>query len=203
MILKKVAMLLVLLMLAIVLGSCASIIKGTSQKIAIDSNVKGAKITVNGKYIGTTPAVVTLKNQSLDATVELTKDGYDKKVILIKSKTSGWFWANIIVGGVLGSSTDSSTGGMYAYAKNKYYIEMPTDTSFYQKKAKLRYFALMNYDRINKDIAQNQGEYLNTVCVLMGVTDKAGIQKMLPYLKRVQKNSKSIVEFANQLVSKI
>lgn len=200
---KKALVLLVGCMLAVgLLSSCATIIDGKTQQIVIDSNVKGATIKIDDVVMGKTPATITLKKQKVPRRLTIEKNGHETKVVIMGKKTSPWFWANIFVG-LVGSSTDSSTGAMYNYAPDGYFIELPVKTSHYQEKAKMRYFVLMNHDRINKDIARGEGEYLKAVCAFYGVTKTAEVKALLPFFRKAQGEAKSIVEFGDLLVARI
>jgi len=184
------------------LQSCASIMEGANQDIIIESNVRGAVIEIDGKIVGKTPATVAVKRQSKARTLTVSKEGYKTEVKLMYTKVTSWFWVGLVVSGS-GTSTDSTTGAMYSYAPGRYFIELPEKQAGYQKKAKMRYFVLMNYDRINKDIARGKGEYLNSVCAFYGLKGAGAVKKMLPFLRQAQNNAKSIVAFGNTLVSRI
>ena len=102
--------------LAILFASgCASIIKGTSQTVSINSNVEGADVIVNGERVGTTPFTGPIKRKS-GTTVTVRKTGYQTKTVTMTTEIEAIFWGNIISGGVIGSTTDLTTGAMYYYA---------------------------------------------------------------------------------------
>ncbi|USN48091.1 MAG: PEGA domain-containing protein [Pseudobdellovibrionaceae bacterium] len=109
--------------LGLFLAGCASIVGGTSQTVSINSNVKGANVIVNGATIGTTPYNGPLK-RGKSTTVTLQKDGYETKTITLNTEIESIFWGNIIIGGVLGSTTDLSTGAMYKYAPATLQIDL-------------------------------------------------------------------------------
>jgi hypothetical protein len=111
------------LVLVIAFSGCATIIKGTTQVVSINSNVKGANITVNGEQIGATPFTGQIKRKS-GTTVTLQKTGYDSKTITLTTEIESIFWGNIIIGGVLGSTTDMATGAMYYYAPATLQIDL-------------------------------------------------------------------------------
>ncbi len=104
-----------ILALALLSTHCATIVSGKTQTITIDSNVKDAEILVNGASVGKTPYTGPVI-RSKSSTVTLKKDGYASKTITMNTEIEPMFWGNIIIGGVLGSTTDNSTGAMYKYA---------------------------------------------------------------------------------------
>ncbi len=109
--------------LGLFFAGCASIVGGTSQTVSINSNVKGANVIVNGANIGTTPYNGPLK-RGKSTTVTLQKDGYETKTITLNTEIESIFWGNIIIGGVLGSTTDLATGAMYKYAPATLQIDL-------------------------------------------------------------------------------
>lgn len=51
--------------------------------------------------------------------VSYSKDGYDKQQSTINSSIDGWYWANIVFGGILGMLViDPATGAMYKLPKS-------------------------------------------------------------------------------------
>ena len=65
--------LLFVLTIAVLLGSCATILTGTTQRVTIDSTPPGAKIIVDGYMMGTTPARVRL-DRDINAIIDNGKD---------------------------------------------------------------------------------------------------------------------------------
>jgi len=101
-------------------AGCASIIDGTTQEIAVNTNPAGAKCVVNRKSvpIGTvvsTPGAVTIKKTKDDITVVCDKDGYQQATFMDHSGVAGSTYANIILGGGIGWAIDSSSGADNEY----------------------------------------------------------------------------------------
>lgn len=119
---KKISLLFVVSSLAI-LTSCSSIIKGKSQVVSIDSNVRGADIVVNGVTVGQTPYNGPIARDS-STSITVKKEGYDSKTVTANTEIEPIFWGNIIFGGVLGSTTDMGTGAMYKYAPANFQIDL-------------------------------------------------------------------------------
>jgi hypothetical protein len=109
---KKIYFALAVLVFA---SGCATIIKGTSQTVSINSNVTGADVIVNGEPVGQTPFTGPIKRKS-GTTVTVKKEGYQTKTITLTTEVESIFWGNIIFGGFFGSTTDLTTGAMYYYA---------------------------------------------------------------------------------------
>lgn len=100
---------------AIFSNSCATIVKGPTQKVTIDSNVPGADIYLNNKRIGQTPYTGPIPRGS-DTTIVVSKPGYRNKTVTLNSSVEPIFFGNIICGGTTGSITDFATGSMYKYS---------------------------------------------------------------------------------------
>ena len=95
--------------ICICLGGCASIISGKSQEVSFDSQPDGVTVDVNGKVLGKTPFTVTIARKS-DQSITFTKDGYKPTTMRLETSINGWFWGNIVIGGLLGSTTDGLSG---------------------------------------------------------------------------------------------
>ena len=105
---------------AVPLGACSSIIEGTSQEIAVNTNPAGAECNFirEGRSIGRilrTPSALTIKKTKHDITIECELDGYQKATYANKSDAAGATFGNIVLGGGIGWAIDSASG-----ADNKY-----------------------------------------------------------------------------------
>jgi hypothetical protein len=96
-----------------VLSSCATLFKGTSQKVGYSSDPSGAKVYINGQYMGTTPFEMEMKsNQTY--TIEFRKEGYESKtVVLNNSIGAGWIILDVL-GGLIPIIVDAATGAWYS-----------------------------------------------------------------------------------------
>ncbi len=71
-------------------------------------------------HVGATPVTLTLKRgagyfKSETYTLKFSKSGFADKEILVQGSVSGWYFGNILLGGVLGMLVvDPLTGGMYS-----------------------------------------------------------------------------------------
>lgn len=108
--------------LALVCG-CASIVRGSTEQVSINSNVNGAEVNVNGVLVGKTPFTGKIKRGSSTA-VSVSKPGFETKTVTLDTSIEPIFWGNIIIGGVLGSTTDLATGSMYKYSPATIQIDL-------------------------------------------------------------------------------
>lgn len=109
----------------VLLSSCASIISDSSYPISFSSNPEKSNITIkdsshNTIYKGTTPAIVNLDSgngffKKSNYTIIFSKEGYDDTIYTLESHIDGWYWGNLLVGGVLGMLIiDPMTGAMWS-----------------------------------------------------------------------------------------
>jgi hypothetical protein len=103
-------------MCALVLSSsCATIVNGTHQPVAFSSNPEGAEVFVNGTARGVTPTTVELPRSSSDSNVVFKKVGYQDTTENLHSSISGYYFLNILLGGVIGLVLDAVDGAWYGY----------------------------------------------------------------------------------------
>ena len=93
-------------------ASCASIMHGTTQEVAVGSSPTAAHVSVNGIEQGTTPVVLDLKRKDRHV-IKVEADGYQPYEMALTRSVSGWEWGNLVFGGVVGLAVDAITGGMY------------------------------------------------------------------------------------------
>ncbi len=107
------------------LTGCASIFNGPSQPVTIQSVPDGSTVSVRNRageeiHVGATPVTLTLKRgagyfKSEIYTLKFSKPGFSDKELTVQGSVSGWYFGNILLGGVLGMVVvDPLTGGMYA-----------------------------------------------------------------------------------------
>ena len=95
----------------LILG-CASIIKGSTQEVNVNSNPEGVNIFVQGDHVGTTPAAIKLKRKD-ENTLRFEKEGYEPIEVTLKRNMNGWLWGNLLFGGLIGIAIDFGTGAAY------------------------------------------------------------------------------------------
>jgi len=95
------------------LQSCATIVKGTSQKIPVTSAPIGAKVLVDGTEMGTTPLMLKL-NKKKPGVIRIEKEGFNPHEIRLVRRRSHAAWfilGNIglafLVGMSVGARTES------------------------------------------------------------------------------------------------
>lgn len=105
-------------------SSCASIVSKSTYPLSINSSPSNAKVSITDKkgkeiYLGNTPATVKLKSgagffSKAEYQVKFSSPGYDDKIVPITFKLDGWYFGNLLLGGVLGMLIiDPATGAMW------------------------------------------------------------------------------------------
>ena len=101
----------VLIVMFFVTG-CATIVGKDLFTVPFQSNPDGASVTVKDEkgmvlYTGTTPTMFTLKAgesyfHAKSYIVTFSKAGYTDQTITVKAEMSGWYWGNLLFGGLVG-----------------------------------------------------------------------------------------------------
>lgn len=101
----------------LVMTGCASLMTADEQSIKVTaSNGVPIEVTVDDKKT-TTPGYVVVLRDGKDKVVNTSTAGC-ATATPIKKSVAPVFFGNIVIGGLLGSTTDSSTGKMWNYADN-------------------------------------------------------------------------------------
>ena len=108
------------LMAAAAVCGCATIVKGTTQSVALNTpGAPGASCTLVSEGIGTktvtTPATLTLDKSQHNIAVTCKKECFQDGVGIISSSTEGMAAGNVIAGGPIGLGIDAISGAMNHY----------------------------------------------------------------------------------------
>lgn len=126
--------------LAMGLGSCATIVKGKTEKVDFHSTPAGATVTVNdsdGKQMmqGVTPCSFELKRgagwfKKATYGVLFELEGYNSHQVDLFGRVNGWFiGGNLVFGGIIGwLIVDPATGAMWTMAKKPVEVELTAAT---------------------------------------------------------------------------
>lgn len=106
------------------LQGCASILGDSKYPVTVSSAPAGASFEITDKkgqviHSGNTPSTITLKSgngyfSGQTYQLKFKKEGYPDKTVELDSGLSGWYWGNILIGGLIGMLiVDPLTGAMY------------------------------------------------------------------------------------------
>lgn len=100
-------------------SGCATIIKGTSQDIAVTTAPsEGADCVLTnseGTWYLTTPGNAHVHKTKNDITISCKKTGYQDVTQTIPSHFNGATAGNILAGGLIGIGVDAASGANYSY----------------------------------------------------------------------------------------
>lgn len=116
-----------LITLSTINQGCATIASSSTYPVRIRTEPKNAGISITNKkgveiYKGNSPATVSLKAGAgfftrAEYQVKITAPGYDERIVPITFKLDGWYWGNLLIGGLLGMLIiDPATGAMWKIA---------------------------------------------------------------------------------------
>lgn len=105
-------------------GGCATIVAKSSQTVTVSSVPEDAAVRISNAsgaavHSGNTPMTVTLKKgrgyfKPEHYSVRITKEGFQPHEMTIDGAINGWYFGNILFGGLIGMlAVDPSTGAMY------------------------------------------------------------------------------------------
>lgn len=128
---KKLFTILTAIYILFLSTGCATIFGHSSYNVTINSNPPKSEITIIDKkgievFKGTTPATVKLKSSTGyfskgQYQVKYHLTGYQDKTITIDSKLNGWYFGNLLLGGVIGMLIiDPASGAMYKIKDTTY-----------------------------------------------------------------------------------
>src|SRR5258706_16347840 len=126
----KIKLLLIISIIPLLFTGCSSIVDGGDKRVQINSNPTGAKFSIYNKAgkpisVQTTPASITLKRNrgyftGEDYKMIFESVGYYPYEVHIKSTVDGWYFGNLIFGGLIGLLiVDPATGAMYKLSPNE------------------------------------------------------------------------------------
>jgi hypothetical protein len=133
---------LAVVVVALVASGCASILKGSDQKVSFRSEPSDAKVVITdvrqGKEIqvGSTPFATTLKRgagyfKKAVYNVTFEKPGYQKESIMLEGTPGGWYMGgNLLFGGGLGwLIVDPATGAMWTLEPSDMSVTLKKQTA--------------------------------------------------------------------------
>lgn len=196
----------IILLAVIVFSSgCASIVKGRYQDVSFQSVPDSVTVVIDGRIIGKTPLTANLKKGS-GQVITFEKDGYKTLTMSLETRTSGWFWGNIVFGGFAGSTTDAVTGAVHEYSPSQYMVTLqPANsnrvTAAVQapREARVKEFVIVGYSNIRADINSGSGQYLASLLGMLTIS-VAEHGSAIAKLKELADKHPNVMDFAEQIL---
>lgn len=153
------------------LSGCATVIKGTTNDIAVVTDPGGAQCVIEreGKQIMTvseTPQTVNLPRDKDPLTVTCIKDGFESNAEIVEASFTGYTVGNILIGGGIGAVVDMATGANSEYPGEVKLYLLPTtfgseaerDARFDEIQDAIRAEAQAEIDRVNNNCQANDAD---------------------------------------------
>ncbi len=132
-----------LLLASSLLSGCASIVGSTSETVAFNTNVADAEAEIRNKknvvvYSGRLPISLSLKKKAgffsgEEYRIFVRRPGYVSQHQNLDTSLSGWYWGNILFGGLIGMLiVDPATGAMWTFDSDSVFINLPEQGQRYQ-----------------------------------------------------------------------
>jgi hypothetical protein len=118
---QKICLLLFALINAFVLTGCATMTRGTTETVMVQSTPSGADVRVSNGFTGRTPFSFTAPRKG-DLVVTISLPGYEAQDHILYSNVAGKGAAgvagNALIGGVIGIGVDMATGAALSHKPN-------------------------------------------------------------------------------------
>ena len=190
--------------LFLTLQGCASIINGKTQELTFSSVPDGATVSINGRIMGKTPLTITIDRKD-GQTLTFEKEGFTIQTMQLTTSLEPWFWGNIVLGGVVGSTTDGISGAAVAYSPTQYNIALAPKNqaiaglqSNPQNDAKN--YIIMTYKNILQELNTKEGEYLTSLYTMLKIPKEVQTDAFKT-IKEFSIKFAVIPEFADKVVN--
>lgn len=187
---------------SLALLNCATIARGTTQTISVNSNISGATVLLDGAEIGKTPFSGKIKKNK--GAITVSKKGYISQTISLEASFD---WLASGVGNYFsfstsGTTTDMTNGAAYMYEPSTYFVNLQEegqDDSDFSEEISIRKFGMMNHSQIAIDAGKNGGEYTDALADLM--KSKMDKEIAMQTINNALKKSKGDqIIFGNELI---
>ena len=106
---------------ALALGGCATVTRGTDDQVQINSDPQGATVQTSLSQQCLTPCTLKVGRKD-EFSVTISKPGYTPQTVFVGTKLAGagaaGFAGNVLVGGVIGMGVDAATGATLEHFPN-------------------------------------------------------------------------------------
>jgi hypothetical protein len=107
--------------LAVLLGGCASVTRGTTDQVQIVSEPPGADVHTSMGHTCQTPCTLQFSRKD-EFSVTFSKPGYEPQTVPVGTRIAGsgaaGFAGNVLIGGVIGMGVDAATGATLEHFPN-------------------------------------------------------------------------------------
>jgi hypothetical protein len=187
---------------ALAVSGCATIVSGGGkQQLTFNSEPPDATVTMAGRALGKTPLTVTV-DRAKNMALVVEKEGYKPFTTQLSTRLNSWFWGNILIGGLLGSTTDGVSGAINEYSPDQYFVTLVPNKPFgveENRRSDLKQLLVGSGTEVRKELSNGEGEYVNSLLKLLQVGD-ADRAKAIETLKKVAATTPDDLEMANKVI---
>ena len=156
-----------LLPLLFLLGGCATLFTGTTDELKFNANVPGVRLTIDGQYKGVLPQTVVQSRDFMhgqEFMVKLEAPGYETQEFQLK-RAFNWVALLDITSVPTSGGIDYYTGSLMHFEPREYHIQMRKKgkgSAEFEREKRLWSYALVNYRRLQMELARGGGEHLDS-----------------------------------------
>lgn len=170
---------------AIGLPGCATILTGTSDELTFAANVPGVRLSIDGKDSGQLPLTVEVSRSFIGSQTFKAKfeaPGYETQEFRLERLFNGVALLDI-TSPVTSGGIDVLTGSLMKFSPVDYHVQMlakgqSVQSTQFQRSAALYRFALTNFQGLRTDLARGGGEYLTAFTSLLGNGDRDAARRI-------------------------
>ncbi len=108
-------------LIAATLGACATVTRGTTNQVQIESEPSGADVRTSLNQTCVTPCTITVSRKD-EFSVTFSKPGHVDETVQVRTQVAGAGAAglvgNVLVGGIIGVGVDVVTGSSLEHVPN-------------------------------------------------------------------------------------
>ena len=146
---------------------CGTIFTGTTDEIKFTANIPGVRLTIDKEPKGQLPVTVTqsrgfMNGETFTATFEAP--GYETQEFRLKRQFN-WVAVLDITSIPTSGGIDFITGSLMHFEPKEYHIQMVKKgkgSAEFEREKRVWRYALVNYRRIQADLARGGGEHLES-----------------------------------------
>lgn len=130
-------------------------------------------MTVAGRVLGKTPLTVPVDRGS-NLAITFEKDGYKAHTAQLSPTTNPWFFGNIVLGGLVGSTTDGVSGAIHEFAPDQYFVTLKPETPSgltTSTPRKIKEIIIAFSGELRHQLATGGGEKVDTILNRLDVDD--------------------------------
>lgn len=112
----------------LLLGGCATVTRGVTDQVTINSEPSGAMATTSEGHTCTATPCTFAVDRKAEFIVSFKKDGYKDQQVPVTTRVAGagaaGFAGNILLGGVVGMGVDAATGATLEHVPNPVFVTL-------------------------------------------------------------------------------